>query len=166
MEEFRSPRWWCCRRISNSWERWGEGVGKIHNTHTHIAQLLLRINWGWLNASEQQTRERDQIERAGTPPEISRNSRHSLGLEVLVSAIVYITLHLHRAGRTFIWVLWPIYKIAAAHSQSYCPEPILSPKDTNRINSASLHAPGLSSWSYSSPTSQCPRYDKHPPGSN
>lgn len=47
----------------------------------------------WYNKQE-----RDNIEKAGEPWELSGNCWNSLGSEALLSTIVYVPLHLHRQG--------------------------------------------------------------------
>ena len=37
---------------------------------------------------------------------------------------VCVSLHFDRVGGSSTWVLWPTYKITAAHSQPHCSEPI------------------------------------------
>lgn len=71
---------------------------------------------------------------------------------------VCVSLHFDRVGGSSTWVLWPTYKITAAHSQPHCSEPISALiKGSKQDQQVSPHAPGLPAQNCSSPTGQCPR---------
>lgn len=92
-------------------------------------------------ASEQQMRERNQIEKAGNHSALG--SAGTLESEVLVSTTVDVPLHRSRAGRSSSQALWPTSKIAAAHSLPHCPEPVLALNEGSKQNQQGITTPSL-----------------------
>lgn len=85
-------------------------------------------------------------------------------MQMLVSIVVYIPLN-------FNWVDGALFKqkVAMAHSQPHCPEPIFgSNEGAIRMSSASPHAwlPCLKPLQLGRPASQSTRHHNHPPGYN
>lgn len=75
--------------------------------------------WDYFQYNEQ---ERDDIEKSGEPPELSRDCGNSLGSEWPVSAIIHVV------GTGSIQVIWSACKITAVRSWTHPPSLFCPPK--------------------------------------
>lgn len=105
---------------------------------------------------------RDCIEKPGELWELSRDCRNSLGSEVLVSTIVYVSLHLYRVGN---WGALSRWRDLPSRSQQHVVRHItrthIHPKEASRINRILLTQPGLPTRNSSGSVGQCPGHLKY-----